>query len=160
MVLFTGFVLATAAVTDAFTARIPNALIGATLFGMIPLALIEEGIAGVGRSILLSLFFLSILICLYLIGAVRAGDCKLLSVCCGFSMTLITAFRFIFMAFVIGALEGLIVISYRVIATKKGKDEYAWRIKGGVKLPKKRTRIRFSIPILISYFIFLITGGV
>lgn len=118
--------------------RISNRLIASGLVWGLAFRLMEEGIAGMVHFLMNISIPVILLFLLFQMRALGAGDIKLFSVAGGF-LTTRQLMYLIVAAFFTAGIIGV------------GKIVYQKKITGTYR--KNRTRIHFSIAILISYFI-------
>lgn len=147
MLLAMGIIVGTALIFDLFYRKIPNEL----NFAGLALVFANSGRMGMrtlGFTILYVLFYFSILILVYYIGALGAGDVKLLIVLCSF-LGLSDGIKYLALVFITGGCIGIIRILYN----------FSEHLDRNVSIEKSFTKIRFTIPITISYFILLISKG-
>ncbi len=104
-----------AAIIDLRTRRIPNWLTGPSVLLAFLLNLYLDGIHGLTSSLLGLLAGFSLLIFVYLLGGMGAGDVKLLSAVGAFVGPLLVFYTFIWMALVGGVLAMMLIIQKKAI---------------------------------------------
>lgn len=138
--LFLGVLIVTAFVYDCMFGIIPNYVVAAGVAGLVPIMYSQEGLAGLG-FFFIRMFLIGVLLyVLYILGSMGAGDVKLISVVAA-CFSPINALQYIVTVLFCGGLCGVIKL---VRVRKKGNG---------------RTKIIFTVPVVMAYFIHLILKG-
>lgn len=146
--IFAGIIVGTAFVYDIYFRKIPNCLLIAGYAGLLPLVCARLGWCGAGRALVGVLAVGAPLFVVYLIGGIGAGDVKLMGLMGGF-LGARQGLVYTVLVLFIGAFAGIV----------KMLADTALRISEKNKTQKRRTSIRFSVPILIGYLMLLISKG-
>lgn len=146
-VIILGVVIGTAFVFDMFYGKIPNYVLITGYFILFPIMYLIYGLTGVWQAAGVILLSGSVLFILYIMGGLGAGDVKLLSLICGF-IGMEHCVKFVLLVFFMGAGIGIIKIMMRIIS----------RISDNKDISGKTT-IKFTLPVLLAYFIMLISKG-
>ena len=142
-----GVIIGTSFIYDLFYGRIPNVFIVIGFMSWFPYIVMTRRTSDVVWA-LLSIFVVGIiLIGVYLIGGIGAGDVKLICLISGF-LEPVEGLKLLFLIFILGAFFGVVKILFSLVAALSGGD-----------MPKGRTTIRFSGPILVGYLMMLLSRG-
>ncbi|MBD5157280.1 MAG: hypothetical protein HDT13_06575 [Butyrivibrio sp.] len=133
---------------DIYFRKIPNYLLIAGYAGLFPLICVRLGWCGIGKAFAGILAVGVPLFIVYLVGGIGAGDVKLMGFMGGILGVRLGLVYTVLVLF-IGAFAGI----------AKMLADTAVRVSGKNKEQKRRTSIRFSIPILIGYLVLLISKG-
>lgn len=131
-----------AVVTDVQCTMISNRLIGCGLITGLLFQILGNGYAGILSFILNTIIPVILLILLFQLRALGAGDIKLFSVTGSF-LTTEQLIKVMLLSFLIAAVIGI------------GKIVYLYCVHGGKR--EKYTKIHFSVAILLAYI--LAEGG-
>lgn len=142
-----GFIIGTSFIYDLFYGRIPNIFILIGFLGWFPYIILTKTSSDVVWALLSVLVVGVILLIVYAIGGIGAGDVKLMCLIAGFLYPM-ESLKLISLIFVIGAFWGVIKIMFSLV-----------KRLSGTKISKERTVIRFSGPILIGYLLMLMSRG-
>ena len=142
--LFLGAVIGTAFVYDMYFGIIPNKVIIIGYFVLFPYTYLSESWNGVYRSVVAVVLSGTILLMIFLVHGISAGDVKLLSMLVGY-FKINDGLKFLVLVFYIGAFVGIIKIIMNVAVN--------------LKIEKGMTKIKFSAPILAGYMLMLISKG-
>ena len=142
-----GVIIGTSFIYDLFYGRIPNVFIVIGFMGWFPYIVITRTGSEVVWALLSVIIVGCILLVVYWIGGIGAGDVKLICLISGFLYP-VEGLKLIFLIFVIGAFWGVIKIMFSLVM---GMSEG--------KRPEGRTVIRFSGPILMGYLMMLLSRG-
>lgn len=142
-----GVIIGTSFVYDLFYGRIPNVCIVIGFMCWFPYIVMTRTTCEVVWALLSVVIVGTILMGIYLIGGIGAGDVKLICLISGF-LEPIEGLKFIFLIFIVGAFWGVVKILFSYVVALSGGD-----------MPKGRTVIRFSGPILVGYLLMLFSRG-
>ena len=142
-----GVIIGTSFIYDLFYGRIPNICIVIGFICWFPYIVMTRTMDEVVWSLLSVVIVGTILIGVYLIGGIGAGDVKLICLISGFLQPM-EGLKMLFLIFVVGAFWGVIKLLFSYVVALSGGDK-----------PKGRTVIRFSGPILTGYLLMLLSRG-
>ena len=142
-----GFIIGTSFIYDLFYGRIPNVFIVIGFLGWFPYIILTKSSVEVVWALLSLIIVGTVLLCVYAIGGIGAGDVKLMCLISGFLFPL-EGLKLILLIFVIGAFCGVIKIMFSLVMKLSG-----------TKVSSGRTVIKFSGPILIGYLMMLLSRG-
>lgn len=145
---FVGIIVGTAFVYDMYFKKIPNYLLILGYAGLVLLLYVRLGWSGIGTAFGGILATGLPLFIVYLAGGIGAGDVKLMGLIGGF-LGVREGLIYTVLVFFIGAFAGVV----KILA------DTAVRVAAKSGFQRRRTSIRFSIPILIGYFALLISKG-
>lgn len=142
-----GFIIGTSFIYDLFYGRIPNVFIVIGFLGWFPYIILKKTGSEVVWAFLSVVIVGVILLSVYVIGGIGAGDVKLMCLISGFLFPM-ESLKLIFLIFVIGAFWGVIKIMFSLVMKLSG-----------IKVSKGRTVIKFTGPILVGYLMMLLSRG-
>lgn len=142
-----GVIIGTSFIFDLFYGRIPNLCVFIGYICWFPYVVLTRTVDEVVWALLSVMIVGMILMSVYLIGGIGAGDVKLLCLISGFLEPL-EGLKLLFLIFVVGAFYGVVKIMFSMVVVLSGGD-----------MPKSRTEIRFSGPILAGYLMMLLSRG-
>ena len=142
-----GFIIGTSFIYDLFYGRIPNVFIVIGFLGWFPYIILTKTDSEVVWAFLSVVIVGVILLSVYVIGGIGAGDVKLMCLISGFLFPM-ESLKLIFLIFVIGAFWGVIKIMFSLVMKLSG-----------IKVSKGRTVIKFTGPILVGYLMMLLSRG-
>lgn len=142
-----GVIIGTSFIYDLFYGRIPNVCICIGFMCWFPYIVITRTTEEVVWALLSVLIVGTMLIGVYLIGGIGAGDVKLICLISGF-LKPEEGLKLLFVIFIVGAFWGVVKILFSYVVALSGGD-----------MPKGRTVIRFSGPILTGYLLMLLSRG-
>lgn len=142
-----GVIIGTSFIYDLFYGRIPNVCIIIGFIYWFPYIVLTRATSEVVWALLSVLVVGTILMGVYLIGGIGAGDVKLICLISGF-LEPIEGLKLLFLIFIVGAFWGVVKILFSYVVALSGGDMH-----------KGRTVIRFSGPILTGYLLMLLSRG-
>lgn len=142
-----GFIIGTSFIYDLFYGRIPNVFIVIGFLGWFPYIILTKTSNEVVWAFLSVIIVGVVLLIVYVIGGIGAGDVKLMCLISGFLFP-IEGLKLILLIFVIGAFWGVIKIMFSLVMKLSG-----------IKVSKGRTVIKFTGPILVGYLMMLLSRG-
>ncbi len=131
-------------VFDLYFYKIPNYIIIPGYFILFPYQYLINGWVSVGQSLAGILICGGLLYLIYFIGGIGAGDVKLICLICGV-IGVIDGIKFLILVFFAGAFIGIIKILVTYAPGNKGIST--------------KISIRFTLPILLSYCVYILSKG-
>lgn len=142
-----GVIIGTSFIFDLFYGRIPNFCVFIGFIFWFPYVVMTRTLSEVVWALLSVVIVGIILMGVYLIRGIGAGDVKLICLISGFLEPL-EGLKLLFLILVVGAFYGVVKIMFSMVVALSGGE-----------LPKSRTVIRFSGPILVGYLLMLLSRG-
>ena len=149
--IFIDMIVGSALVYDLYFKKIPNYLLLTGYAGIAPFMYVRYGTGGLIDAVAAVFLSFAVLAVIYMVGGLGAGDVKLMCMLAGY-LRLENAVKYILLVIFIGAFAGII----------KMLSNYSVRIcdgKSRLQMKKRRTVIRFSIPITVGYMVVLFSKG-